>query len=122
MMGSARWHDSSPPHEVEIREPFFLGKYPVTQLEWGRLMGSNPSHFKGPQLPVENVNLDTVLGFIKKLGEESGETYTLPSEAQWEFACRAGTQTPHFWGDDPDGETAISGTTKTRCRRVILSV
>jgi len=106
MMGSPsdekdRYNDEGPAHEVTIKNPFYLGKYPVTQKQWEKVMGSNPSRFKGDDLPVENVSWDGVQKFIKKFNEMEGtDKYCLPSEAEWEYACRAGTTTRFCFGDD----------------------
>jgi formylglycine-generating enzyme required for sulfatase activity/tRNA A-37 threonylcarbamoyl transferase component Bud32 len=82
-----------PAHEVTIGAPFYLGKYPVTQGEWKAVMGSNPSSFKGDdRLPVEQVSWNDCQEFIGKLNaRKDGYVYRLPSEAEWEYACRAGT-------------------------------
>ncbi len=90
-------------HQVRISLPFYLGKHPVTQAQWQTVMGKNPSKHAGdPNLPVENVSWNDVQEFIGKLNErESGRTYRLPTEAEWEYACRAGTTTAYSFGDDP---------------------
>jgi formylglycine-generating enzyme required for sulfatase activity len=83
--------DEKPAHRVTIRQPFYLGKYPVTQAQWVAVMGNNPSFFKGnSSRPVEQVSWDDVHAFLRKLTErDGGKDYHLPSEAQWEYACRA---------------------------------
>ena len=87
-------------HNVKICIPFYLGIYPVTQKEWIQVMESNPSSFKGDDLPVESVSWDDVQDFINKLNDkESTWKYRLPSEAEWEYACRAGTATRYSFGD-----------------------
>ena len=78
-----------------------MGKYPVTQKQWKKVMGNNPSNFKGEDRPVESVSWEDVQEFVKKLNEKEGtDKYRLPSEAEWEYACRAGTQTRYSFGDD----------------------
>ncbi len=77
-----------------------MGRYEVTQKEWREVMGSNPSRFTGDNLPVEQVSWNDVREFIKKLNENEGtDKYRLPSEAEWEYACRAGTTTRYSFGD-----------------------
>jgi len=99
-MGSEESDDEKPVHTVKIKNPFYLGTYPVTQAEWKAVMGDRPSHFKGDDLPVEKVSWDKVQEFIKKLNEKEGtDKYRLPSEAEWEYACRAGTTTRYSFGD-----------------------
>jgi len=88
-----------PQHQVTIAQPFYLGKYPITQEQWQAVMGNNPSHFKGAKLPVENVSWNDAVYFCKKLSRKTGKIYRLPSEAEWEYACRAGTITPFYFGE-----------------------
>jgi len=90
--------DEYPAHKVTFSKPFYLGKYEVTQEQWTRLMGKNPSHFKGPKLPVETVSWNDCQKFLSLLGEKTGRRAALPTEAQWEFACRAGTTSSWFHG------------------------
>lgn len=104
-MGSSanedRWNREGPVHSVKISNAFYLGKYEVTQKQWRDVMGTNPSYFKGDNLPVENVSWNDVQDFIKKLNEkENTSKYRLPSEAEWEYAARAGTTTRFSFGDD----------------------
>jgi formylglycine-generating enzyme required for sulfatase activity len=103
MMGSPetekrRSSDESPQHKVTV-EPFYMGKYPVTQAQWEAVMGNNPSRFKGKNRPVENVSWNDAVEFCKRLSDMTGKTYRLPSEAQWEYACRAGTTSPFYFGE-----------------------
>ena len=102
MMGSIDgYDDEKPAHKVKIANPFYLGTYPVTQAEWGVVMGDSHSRVKGDDLPVETVSWDDVQEFIRKLNEKEGtDRYRLPSEAEWEYACRAGTTTAYSFGDD----------------------
>jgi formylglycine-generating enzyme required for sulfatase activity len=93
--------NEKPAHRVILRQPFYLGKYPVTQAQWAAVMGNNPSRFKGnPNHPVDNVSWNDVHAFLHKLNEwKGGGDYRLPTEAQWEYACRAGTETPRYYHD-----------------------
>ena len=95
-------------HEVTLTKGFYLGKYEVTQAQWEKVMGTNPSNFKGATLPMEKVSWNDAMEFCKKLTPmekaagrlPEGWVYTLPSEAQWEYACRAGTTTAYYFGDE----------------------
>ena len=92
--------DEGPVHTVTL-DPFYLGKYEVTQAQWHKVMGESPSLNKGhPDLPVENVSWNSVQKFLKKLVDKTGLPYRLPTEAEWEYACRAGTQTRFCSGSD----------------------
>ena len=88
-------------HKVTISKDFYLGKYEVTQGQWKAVMGNNPSRFSscGDDCPVEQVSWDDVQEFIKKLNAKDSGTYRLPTEAEWEYAARAGTTTPFGIGD-----------------------
>ena len=95
-----RDNDEGPVHSVTI-DPFYMGKYEVTEGQWQRVMGDNPSYFKGhPYLPVENVSWNDVQKFIKRLDEKTGIRFRLPTEAEWEYACRAGSDAPFCCGTD----------------------
>jgi formylglycine-generating enzyme required for sulfatase activity len=87
---------------VEIPNVIFkIGKYPITQAQYQAVMGNNPSYFmKKPQNPVENVSWDDAEDFCQKLSEITGKTYRLPTNSEWEYACRAGTETLFSFGDD----------------------
>jgi formylglycine-generating enzyme required for sulfatase activity len=90
--------DEGPQHYVNVPE-FFMGKYPVTQAQWQAVMGNNPSYFKGKNRPVEKVSWNEATKFCQKLSKKTGRDYRLPSEAEWEYACRAGTKTPFYFGE-----------------------
>jgi formylglycine-generating enzyme required for sulfatase activity len=93
--------DETPPHRVTISKPFYLGKYEVTQTQWEAVMRDNPSRFKGPNNPVEQVSWKDAQVFIKRLNEKEGhDRYRLPSEAEWEYTARAGTTGPYSFGDN----------------------
>ena len=92
-MGSTVGPGEAPVHRVSVRS-FWMGVTEVTQAQWQSVMGNNPSHFKqaGPDAPVEMVGWDEAQAFVRKLNErEPGWRYRLPSEAEWEYACLAGT-------------------------------
>jgi formylglycine-generating enzyme required for sulfatase activity len=87
-------------HKVTLTKGFYMGVYTVTQEEWQAVMGNNPSHFKGEKnLPVELVSWDDCQEFAKKLREKDKKLYRLPTEAEWEYSCRAGTKTPFHFGE-----------------------
>ena len=93
--------DEKPVHKVTITRPFYIGKYEVTQEQWQAVMGTNPSSFKGPRNPVENVSWNGCRDFLTKLREKApGRSFRLPTEAEWEYACRAGSTTKFHFGDD----------------------
>lgn len=98
-----------PQHPVTVQE-FYLGIYPVTQAQWRAVaalpqvkivLDPDPSHFKGDNRPVERVSWDEAVEFCDRISVKTGRTYRLPSEAEWEYACRAGTTTRYSFGDDP---------------------
>lgn len=89
--------DDERQHEVCVKEAFEIGVYEVTQGQWKAVMGSNPSRFKkGDDYPVENVSWSGVQTYLSKLNQKTGRDYRLPTEAEWEYAARAGTTGP-FW-------------------------
>ena len=98
--------DHETQHRVRLTKGFWLGKYPVTQGQWQSVMGNNPSHFKGDDLPVEFVSWDDCQIFVKKVNAAQGCGARLPTEAEWEYACRAGTTTVYFWGNALNGDKA----------------
>jgi formylglycine-generating enzyme required for sulfatase activity len=102
-------------HMVTLSKGFYLQTTEVTQQQWEAVMGTNPSHFKGPDRPVETVSWEDAQEFLKKLNaKEKDSRYRLPSEAEWECACRAGGQEPDeaadldevaWWGENSSGAT-----------------
>jgi formylglycine-generating enzyme required for sulfatase activity len=126
LMGSPQdekdsYDDERPQHEVNV-PTFFMGKYPITQTQWRAIaatakididLETNPSEFKGDELPVESVNWYQATEFCKRLSRETKREYRLPSEAEWEYACRAGTTTPFYFGETITGELANYNTNKT---------
>jgi formylglycine-generating enzyme required for sulfatase activity len=99
MMGSPMYekgrNEDEKQHEVTLTKPFYMGKYEVTQEQWEAVMGNNPSSSKGAKLPVTDVSWNDCQDFIKKLNASTKGGYRLPYEAEWEFACRAGTTTAY---------------------------
>ena len=87
-------------HEVTLTKPFYMGKYEVTQEQWFEIMGVNPSRKKGRMFPVTDVSWNDCQDFIKKLNAKTNGGYRLPTEAEWEYACRAGTTTAYSCGDN----------------------
>jgi formylglycine-generating enzyme required for sulfatase activity len=109
MMGSPRTDsgriDNETQHRVSITKPFYLGVTEVTQEQYQKVMGTNPSRFQEPQNPVETVFWADAVEFCRKLSampaeKTAGHVYRLPTEAEWEYACRAGTTTVYGFGDD----------------------
>jgi len=91
---------SVPQHMVRISRPFYMGVYEITQEQYERLIGRNPSYLKGTERPVEQVTWFDAMSFCKKLSEATGQRIRLPTEAEWEYACRAGSTTLFHYGDD----------------------
>ena len=92
-------------HQVTLTKPFYLGVYEVTQEQYERVMGTNPSDFNGAKNPVEQVSWEDAVEFCRKLSalpeeKAAGHVYRLPTDAEWEYACRAGTTTEYCFGDD----------------------
>jgi len=98
-MGDNELHYTKRVHRVNI-EPFYLGKYQVTQEQYQAVMGKNPSHFKGDKLPVKNVSWNDAVEFCQKLSQKTGNKYRLPSESEWEYACRAGNRKKYCFAND----------------------
>jgi formylglycine-generating enzyme required for sulfatase activity len=95
-------NNEAPVHEVTLSSPFFMGATHVTQAQYEAVMGANPSVHKDPPCPVDSVSWDDSVAFTKKLAEKVGRPVRLPTEAEWEYACRAGTVTRYSFGDDAD--------------------
>ncbi|MBQ3340850.1 MAG: SUMF1/EgtB/PvdO family nonheme iron enzyme [Kiritimatiellae bacterium] len=98
--------DDEAQHRVTLTKGFWLGKYEVTQEQWQSVMGDNPSHFKGDRNPVECVSWEDCQRFIEKVNARLNCGARLPTEAEWEYACRAGTATAYFWGNALNGDKA----------------
>jgi formylglycine-generating enzyme required for sulfatase activity len=109
-----RSEDEGPQRWVDVPR-FAMGKFEVTQRQWEAVMGSNPSLFPacGPDCPVENVSWNDAQEFVRRLSQRTGQSYRLPSEAEWEYAARAGTTTAYFWGGEFDNGRANSNLSRT---------
>ncbi|MGA2498438.1 MAG: formylglycine-generating enzyme family protein [Tepidisphaeraceae bacterium] len=95
-----RMREEGPQREVTLARAFYMGIHHVTQEQYEAVMGQNPSCFKGPQHPVEQVSWDHAAEFCRKLSGRTGKVVRLPTEAEWEYACRAGSNTRFSFGDD----------------------
>ena len=122
--------DEGPQHQVTL-SPFLISKFPITQAEYEQIMGTNPSNFIAPNLPVEKVSWINAVDYCNRRSTAEGLTpvytingnnvtwdrtangYRLPTEAEWEYACRAGTQTPYYTGDTVDEAGWHSGNSRT---------
>ncbi len=99
MMGDDRHHqDEQPIHQVTL-SPFYMGKYPITQAQYRSIMGDHLESGLGADYPAEKINWDDAISFCTKLSQQTGKQYSLPSEAQWEYACRAQTTSNFHFGD-----------------------
>jgi len=110
-----------PQHQVTLPS-FYMGKYPITQAQWQAIaatakididLETNPSNFTGNELPVERVTWYQATEFCKRLSRETKQEYRLPSEAEWEYACRAGTTTPFYFGETITGKLANHNASNT---------
>jgi len=124
-------YDNETQHRVTISKPFYMQTTEITQAQWKAVMGSNPSKFTdcGDDCPVEQVSWDDVQGFIKKLNQKGEGTYRLPTEAEWEYAARAGTTTPFSFGNclsadqaNYDGKYPLEGCAKGQYRKKTVPV
>ncbi|MBW2664167.1 MAG: formylglycine-generating enzyme family protein [Deltaproteobacteria bacterium] len=117
-------------HKVALTKDFYMGVTEITQSQWRQIMGNNPSKFKGDNLPVEQVSWNDCQEFIRKLNQqEGGNKYRLPTEAEWEYACRAGTTTPFYTGNcistdqaNYDGNYPMPECSKGRYRKKTIEV
>jgi formylglycine-generating enzyme required for sulfatase activity len=100
VMGGDKENDEKPAHRVTITKGFWMGVYPVTQEQFEAVMGYNPSHFRGPTHPVENVNWFDAQEFCTAFGKLTSRPVRLPTEAEWEYACRATTTSDYWSGND----------------------
>jgi formylglycine-generating enzyme required for sulfatase activity len=105
MMGSpvtepTRLKNEGPQHQVTLTKPFYLGIYDVTQEQYEAVEANNPSLNKGPDIPVTKLSWNDITDFCQKLSQKTGKVVRLPTEAEWEYAARAGTQTSFSFGDD----------------------
>jgi|688.fasta_scaffold243900_1 sulfatase modifying factor 1 len=113
VMGSEMGHfENETQHEVTLTKSYYMGKYAVTQEQWKAVMGKNPSDTKGAKLPVTYVSWNDCKNFIKKLNGITKGKYRLPTEAEWEYACRAGTTTAFSFGDEITPKDANYGDSK----------
>jgi formylglycine-generating enzyme required for sulfatase activity len=118
------------PHEVELTQGFWLADTACTQALWEAVMGENPSHFQGAERPVEQVSWEQASAFFDRLNAQvKGLSLRLPTEAEWEYACRAGTRTPFWFGDNIstdqvnyDGNTPYAGGNKGESRNQTVEV
>jgi formylglycine-generating enzyme required for sulfatase activity len=98
--------DDESQHHIKLTKAFYMGKFEVTQIQYRVLMNDNPSKFGGDNLPVENLSWYDAMRFLKKLSDKTGMKFRLPTEAEWEYACRAGTKTAFNTGTTLDSDVA----------------
>jgi eukaryotic-like serine/threonine-protein kinase len=117
------------PRNIVTLRSFYMGRFQVTQAQWQAVMGNNPSFFKGENYPIETVSWDDAREFCKRLFWKTGRTYRLPSEAEWEYACRAGTTTPFHFGPtitpdlaNYDGNYGYDNSPKGKYRQLTTAV
>lgn len=109
---AGRFDSESPTHQVTV-SPFFMGKFAVTQRQWEKIMQAQPSHFRGPDRPVEQVSWHEAIEFCQRLSQITKKNYRLPTEAEWEYAARAGTTTPFYYGESINTDLANYDGTQT---------
>ena len=107
-----RDQDEGPQSEVTVQK-FQISQYEVTQAQYKAVTGTNPSSFKGDDLPVDSVTWNDAIEFCRKLSRLTGREYRLPTEAEWEYACRAGTKTPYAGNPDAMGWYAANSKNQT---------
>ena len=105
-MGSAypeqsRANDEGPVRRIKISRPFYIGRYEVTHAQWKAVMGYTLSHLKDPDVPADGIHWSHAVDFCRRMSESQFETFRLPTEAEWEYACRAGTVTAYSYGNNP---------------------
>jgi len=117
VMGGSSGNEA-PAHSVQVPS-FAMAKTEITQGQWRAVMGNNPSHFSscGDDCPVESVSWDDAQAFVKKLSEQTGQRYRLPSEAEWEYACRAGGKHKYCGNDDVDAVAWHIGNSKVLVKK-----
>jgi formylglycine-generating enzyme required for sulfatase activity len=98
--------DEGPARKVRFDKPFYMGAYEVTQEQYEKVTGMNPSKYKGPKFPVQKISWKDARDFCRSLSSLVGEQFRLPTEAEWEYACRAGTTTMYYWGNRFDDQYA----------------
>jgi len=113
LMGSPEVYDDERPQHLVNVPSFLMGKYTVTQAQYEAVMGTNPSYFEGSELPVEQVSWNDAVEFCDELSQLTGRQYRLPTEAEWEYACRAGTTTPYSFGEKLTHKQANFGSNQT---------
>ena len=107
-MGKTWGHFCAPPHRVKISGGFYMGIHEVTQGQYEAIMENNPSRLQAETSPVTNISWDDAAEFCRRLSQEEDKVYRLPTEAEWEYACRAGTTTDYWWGDGAEGVTGAN--------------
>ncbi len=100
---SEAFDDEKPVHNVKITKAYYIGIHPVTQEQYELVMSNNPSHFQGYNRPVDSVTWEDAVEYCRRLSEIEGIKCRLPTEAEWEYAARAGTTTQYYWGNKVDG-------------------